>query len=125
MKASEIMTTKVVKVEANTPVKEICRILISHKVSGVPVVDEENNLLGFVSERDIISKVGERGFLNKRALEVMNKDVIAVEKNASSEEVMQIFVNKPYRYIPVIKKGKLVGIISRKDLIDHLMLGYY
>jgi len=125
MKASEIMTTKVVKVEANTPVKEICRILISHKVSGVPVVDEENNLLGFVSERDIISKVGEQGFLNKRALEVMNKDVIAVEKNASSEEVMQIFINKPYRYIPVIKKGKLVGIISRKDLIDHLMLGYY
>jgi len=125
MKVSKIMTTKVVKVEANTPVKEICRILISHKVSGVPVVDEENNLLGFVSERDIISKVGERGFLNKRALEVMNKDVIAVEKNASSEEVMQIFVNKPYRYIPVIKKGKLVGIISRKDLIDHLMLGYY
>jgi len=58
-------------------------------------------------------------------LEVMNKDVIAVEKNTSSEEVMQIFVNKPYRYIPVIKKGKLVGIISRKDLIDHLMLGYY
>ena len=125
MKVSKIMTTKVVKVEANTPVKEICRILISHKVSGVPVVDEENNLLGFVSERDIISKVGERGFLNKRALEVMNKDVIAVEKNASSEEVMQIFINKPYRYIPVIKKGKLVGIISRKDLIDHLMLGYY
>ncbi len=125
MKASQIMTTKVVKVEANTPVKEICRILISHKVSGVPVVDGENNLLGFVSERDIISNVGERGFLNKRALDVMNKDVIAVEKDASSEEIIQIFMNKPYRYIPVVKKGKLVGIISRKDLIDHLMLGYY
>lgn len=125
MKASEIMTLKVIKVKADTPVKEICRILISHKVSGVPVVDEENNLLGFVSERDIISKVGERGFLNKRALEVMNKDVVAVEKDASSEEVIQIFVNKPYRYIPVVKKSKLVGIISRKDLIDHLMLGYY
>ncbi|HDI45945.1 MAG TPA: CBS domain-containing protein [Candidatus Omnitrophica bacterium] len=125
MKVSKIMTTKVVKVEANTPVKEICRVLISHKVSGVPVVDGENNLLGFVSERDIISKIGERGFLNKRALEVMNKEVLAVDKDASSEEVTKIFMTNPYRYIPVVKKGKLVGIISRKDLIDHLMLGYY
>lgn len=125
MKVSEIMTRKVVKVYADTPVKEICEILIANKVSGVPVVDKENNLLGFVSERDIISKVGERGFLNKKAYEVMNKDVIAVEKEASSQEVMQIFITKPYRYIPVVKNGKLVGIISRKDLIDHLMLGYY
>jgi CBS domain-containing protein len=125
MKVSEIMTRKVIKVDADTPVKEICQTLIAHKVSGVPVVDKENNLLGFVSERDIISKVGERGFLNKKAYEVMNKEVIAVEKDASSQEVMQIFVTKPYRYIPVVRKGKLVGIISRKDLIDHLMLGYY
>lgn len=125
LKAKDIMTKKVITVKKDTEIKEICEILIRYKLSGVPVVDKSKNLSGFISERDIVANVSLKDFLKKKAEDLMTKNVISVSYDAPTEEISRIFTERPYRYLPVTKQNKVVGIISRKDVIDRLLGQYY
>lgn len=125
LQAKDIMTKKVIVVRKDTKIQDICKILIKNKLSGVPVVDKKRNLAGFISERDIIAKVNLRDFLQKKAEDLMTKDVVTISYNTTTEEVARVFTEKPYRYLPVVRQNKVVGIISRKDVIDRLLGQYY
>lgn len=125
LQAKDIMTKKVVTVYEDTKIQDVCKILIKDKLSGVPVVDKKYNLVGFISERDIIVKITLKNFLQKKAKDLMTKDVLSVCYDTPTEDVARLFTEKPYRYLPVIKQNKIVGIISRKDVIDRLLGQYY
>jgi CBS domain-containing protein len=120
----EMMDKKVISVSADTGLKRICQLLTKHKISGIPVVNSKKELLGFVSERDIIAAVPKTNFYEKAAKDIMVKKLTIVEDTTSLNEVSLIFSNEPFRHLPVIRKGKLVGIISRLDIINQ-MLGHY
>jgi CBS domain-containing protein len=120
-----IMIKQVVAVKENESLENVCKILVSKKLSGVPVVDKNKNLAGFISERDIIVAVGRGNFTNKKVSDVMTSRVFSIEENEPIEQVSQIFTDKPFRYVPVKRGNKLVGIVSRKDVINKLMGQYY
>ncbi|OIO37870.1 MAG: hypothetical protein AUJ75_03535 [Candidatus Omnitrophica bacterium CG1_02_49_10] len=124
-KVRDVMTGRVTVVKVDTDVQRICKMLIKNRVSGLPVVDKKERLVGFVSERDIIGAVGSKNFLKKKAKDVMSKKVVSVPEELKVEEVSRIFTEKPYRYLPVTKGGKVAGIISRKDVINRLVGQYY
>ena len=121
----EIMDKKVVAVSRKITLPAVCKILIKNRLSGVPVIDEKKNLVGFISERDIIAAIGKGITLNSKAGEVMVKKVVSVKEGASAEEASQAFTANPYRYLPVTQKKKIIGIISRKDVIEKLLGQYY
>jgi len=121
----EIMVKKVVTAKESDPLQKICKLLISLKLSGVPVVDANNRLIGFISERDIISAVGSKRFQNKKVSDVMTRKVLSIDDNTPIDQISQVFIDKPFRYIPVTKGGRLVGIVSRKDVINRLLGQYY
>lgn len=123
-KAREIMMRKVTTVQDIASVQEASRALVKNNVSGVPVVDRDKSLVGFISERDIIAAAAKPGFLKKRVKDIMTKKVVAVEQSDDIEEISKLFSEKPIRCLPVMDKGRLVGIILRKDVISKL-LGYY
>jgi CBS domain-containing protein len=125
LRVKDIMTKDIITIPQDLSVQEICHILIKHRLSGLPVIDKKKNLVGFVSERDIIASVGLKHFLNKKASDVMTKRVFSVKENVSAEEVSKIFTEKPFRYVPVMRGSKVVGVISRKDVIDRLLGQYY
>lgn len=120
-----IMVKQVVTINEDKSLKDICKLLISKKLSGIPVVNKKDDLTGFISERDIIKAVGEGSFSNKKVSDVMTKRVFTVEECKPAEQVSQIFTDKPFRYIPVTRGNKLVGIVSRKDVISKLLGQYY
>jgi CBS domain-containing protein len=120
----EMMNKSVVSVTPETTLTKICQLLTRYKISGVPVVGKKKELLGFVSERDIIAAVPKQNFFKKTAKDIMIKGLTTVEDTTSLNEVSLIFSNEPFRHLPVMKKGKLVGMISRKDIINQ-MLGHY
>ena len=120
----EMMNKKVVAIKLTDSVKKICQVLTKNMITGVPVVDNKKEILGFVSERDIIAAVNKPNFMKKTAKELMVKDVYIVEDSASLNEVSLIFSKEIFRHLPVTRKGKLVGIITRKDIINQ-MLGHY
>ena len=125
LKAKDIMTKNVFCTEKNTKVRDICKLLIKHRLSGLPVVDKQGNLVGFISQRDIIARVALQDFLEKKAKDLMVKKVLYVFEDTFCDQISRIFTEKPYHYLPVIRAKKVVGIISRKDVIGRLLGQYY
>lgn len=121
----EIMVKKVVTVNAGESLEGVCKLLVSKKLSGVPVVNADAKLVGFISERDIIAAIGSGSFKGKKVSDVMTRNVLSIDEEDPADKISQLFTDKPFRYIPVTKNDKLVGIVSRKDVINKLLGQYY
>ena len=114
--ASEIMTRKVITVPATLPVKEIAQILNERKITGLPVVDDSDRVVGIVSELDIISRQGET------AAEIMSEQVISATEETDAAEVAHLFTSRRIRRVPILSEGRLVGLVSRSDLMRLYMV---
>lgn len=148
MRAKDIMKKNVIYISKDEKVKEIVSILMQNHVSGVPVVDHNKQLIGIVTEKDLITK--EKGlnvssymefiasilfvdgeikykgnYQNLRyltATDIMSSPVYAVHLNATLDEIASVMVNRHINRIPVIDEEKrLVGIIGRSDLLPTLL----
>jgi len=142
MKATDIMTATVVTVGPDTGIKEIAKLLATHQISAVPVVDPENHILGIVSEGDLIRRADRSTFKGpkawwlaiiispeKRASEyirdhgtqaqdVMTRDVITVSEDASLHDIAALLEKHRIKRVPVTRDGKLSGIVSRANLLQ-------
>src|SRR5690349_4483082 len=111
------MTGKVVTISPQATIDEAVSLLLDHRVSGLPVVDKDNRLLGVITEIDIIDLVYKADIETSRVGDHMTRDVRTVEATTSIDEAASIFCGQPIRRLPVIRDGRLIGIISRRDLI--------
>ncbi len=111
MRAAEVMTTKVITVREEQTKQQVARLLSQHHISGLPVVNGENVVVGVVSEYDIIGKNGQT------VGEIMTRGVISITPDTDLEEVRHILVNERIKRLPVLDQGRLVGIVSRADLV--------
>jgi CBS domain-containing protein len=143
MKAYEAMTGNVISVGANTPVREIAALLVQHRISAVPVVSAEGRVIGIVSQTDLghrsetdtekrrkwwlemfaDSNAKARDYIKTHgsvANDIMTRFVVSVPKDAQLSEVAEILDTHRIRQVPVMEHGKLVGMISRADLVRKL-----
>ncbi len=125
MQVSELMRKDVITVEESANVREICKVLSKHRMSGAPVLNKSGKLVGFISERDIIAAVPKAGFIKKTAKQLMTKNVRTIEEDAPLTHASKIFSEELYRSLPVTKEGKLVGMVSRNDVVSQMMKHYY
>ena len=112
-------------VQNDTPVKKISKVLTDMKVSNIPVVDKKGYLLGVVSEKDIIKCFSKSDFLSLKAEDIMTTKIIHVKDSDALEKVAKIFSEKNLRKLPVIKRKKVIGIITRDDIISRFMKYYW
>src|ERR1035437_5481212 len=122
MKASEFMTTGVITVGLSTSVGDIVRSLLTNRISAVPVLDEHGALVGIVSEADLIHLEGS-DFLKShgvKAADVMTKPVIAANPEMGLEELVGLFDKHRIKRVPVVDHGKIVGIVSRANILQAL-----
>jgi CBS-domain-containing membrane protein len=143
MKVDSIMTADVVSVATNTTVRAIARLLVDHDIDGVPVVDSGGRVAGMVTESDLIVRNANlhfprflqimeariflenpkhfdeevRKMLGTTAADVMSSPAIVVEPGDDIERAATLMVEKRVHTLPVVQSGKLVGIISRSDLV--------
>jgi CBS-domain-containing membrane protein len=113
--AGELMTRDVVTAAPDTAVGELARTLLAHQIGGVPVVDEAGILVGMVSGFDVISKGG------ATTGEIMSRGVVTVTETSSVDDVVSLMGLHGIRRVPVCRDGRLVGIISRSDLLRHFV----
>jgi len=144
MKARELMSTNLVVVPPETPVTAVASLLASRGISAVPVVDAAGAPVGLVTEGDLIRRLADEkpgpvawffglfkdsGKLadrfskahGKTARDVMTAELATVGEGASAEEIAQLMEKRGIRRVPVVKDGRLVGIVSRADLLRAVL----
>jgi CBS domain-containing protein len=140
MKVADIMTRDVFCVPPDALVRDVARLMMEHRISGVPVVDGERRVLGVVSERDLLRRpeIGtdreERGWLSmlvsdeirvrdfaksrgRSAREVMTQPAICVTAQTSLEEALDVMERHGIKRLPVLEQGRLAGLMSRADVV--------
>jgi len=137
MKIEQVMTRDVVTVSADASLKEVARTLTGKRISGLPVCDADGAVLGIVSEADILRK--EQGFvpepggllgwlfekadaegsrlLARTAAEAMTSPAVTIAPDASVNEAARVMTMRGINRLPVVRSGRLVGIVSRADLV--------
>jgi CBS domain-containing protein/DNA-directed RNA polymerase subunit RPC12/RpoP len=114
MKVEDVMTTDVITVREQETRQQAARLLSQHHISGLPVVNDDNAVVGVVTEYDVIGKEG------KTVGDIMTRAVISVTPDTSLDEVSRILVHERIKRLIVLDQGRLVGIISRADLVKEI-----
>lgn len=117
--AKEIMSKSVLTVDKDTTPNELIKTLVRERVTGLPVVDDEMCLLGVVTEKDILKMLYNKE-KSKTVQELMTRDVVTFDQDDDLINIFKCLVNNSFRRVPVMSKGRLVGIISRRDIIKFL-----
>jgi CBS domain-containing protein len=116
-KAKDIMTTHMVSVSIEDTVDHAILLMVKHRISGLPVTDEQGCPQGIVSEFDLLELICEGGTEEGSVYNYMSPHLFAVEEEDSWVHVADMFRTHHVRRLPVLRDGKLVGIITRHDLM--------
>jgi CBS-domain-containing membrane protein len=119
MKVGEIMTPNVISVTEDATTREVAQVLDRHRISGLPVCDGDGHIVGVISEFDLIAKPAAHS-----AKDAMSRDVISVMEDTSVDEVRYLLVHRRIKRVPVLRGQKLVGIVSRADLVREIALSW-
>ena len=142
--ARDLMTREVVSIPPTMPVGSVARLLAERGISAVPVLAADGRMLGIVTELDLIRRlsgaedqrpgwlhrlIGNRDLDAERyaqvhgtlAEDVMTRDVVFVDESNSAEHIAHLMEERGIRRVPVLREGRLVGIVSRADLLQALL----
>jgi CBS domain-containing protein len=149
MNASDVMTTAVIAVKPDATVQEVAQLLLTNGVSGVPVVDHSGKLLGILSEGDLLRRSHEgawpkawgppprRGWAkllmdgavseteyvtqpDRKVADIMTREVIRAEPETSLSDIAAVMVHHRIKRVPIVRNGKVVGIVSRQNIVQAL-----
>lgn len=142
--AKDVMSKKLMTLRKETPVREAAELLSSNNIGGAPVVDDEGRLIGIVTESDLIMQDVKLRFptyvellngyiylptslqrfetelrkaVGARVGDVMSTDVITVDEDTTVEDIATLMVDEDISRVPVMSGGKLVGIVTKGDLV--------
>ena len=126
LQAKDIMTKDVISVKRETPIYKAVELMVEKNITGIPVVEDEMTLVGILSEKDVLRLFYKKGNeAGKTVDDFMTQPAIFFNEDESLLDVCNCLINNPFRRVPVTSKGKLVGIISRKDIICECILRDY
>ncbi|MCA9090553.1 MAG: CBS domain-containing protein [Planctomycetaceae bacterium] len=118
--ARDIMTTKVLTVSPDQDLFDVISLLIKHKISGAPVVDRNGRYLGVFTERTSISLLMDavtQGTPTNRIEPFIDTDAVTIGPDTDLLTIAQILKDTHYRRLPVLQHGKVIGLISRRDVL--------
>ncbi len=118
MKARDVMNTPIVAASTMAAAREVAVYMLLGGFSGVPIADVDGSLVGIVTELDLIRTLrAGKPLETTRVSEIMTREVVTVDVSAPVEDIMEILDNERILRVPVVERGKTVGIVSRPDLL--------
>jgi len=123
MVAADIMTKDVITLRPKTNIIDAVKALVNNKISGAPVVNDQGNILGVVTEKDLLVSLDFIGMGEAQEVyveEFMTIDVITFDENTSVKEIIQTLVMKNIKRVPILRDNKVVGIVSRRDILKNI-----
>ncbi|MFZ5572103.1 MAG: CBS domain-containing protein [Thermodesulfobacteriota bacterium] len=149
LKVKDIMTREVISVTPDTEVVQAAKILLEKRINGMPVVDEQNRLVGIICQSDLIAQQKRfpipnlftflDGYISLTSVKQIEHEIqklaavtvaqamtpkpVTVHPETAIEEVAALMVDKYYHTLPVVENGLLVGIVGKEDILRTLMGG--
>lgn len=122
LKARDIMTENVINVKGDMPIYEALELFEKHNISGVPVVEDDMTLIGILSERDVLRLFHSSNDTESETVnDYMTRPAVHFDEEESLSDVCGCLTDNYFRRVPVTSEGKLVGIVSRKDIIREIL----
>jgi CBS domain-containing protein len=118
--ARNVMTTDVIHVTKDTNIYEAIQTMVAHNVTGLPVVNEDGMLVGVVTEKDVLRLLYNVEDRPGTVAEFMSRNVVAFDQDDDLCDLVESFKVNHFRRVPILDRGRLVGIVSRKDIIRHI-----
>jgi CBS domain-containing protein len=119
-RAKDLMTTHVISVAPEDTIDRAVALMVRHRISGLPVVDQEGCPVGIVSEFDLLELICEGETEQEQVSHYMTRGLVSVNEEDSWVAVADLFREKRIRRLPVLRDGKLAGIITRHDLMHAI-----
>jgi len=144
MKARDVMTLGVYTVKPTTSVKDVARLFMQRRISAVPVVDDQGKIIGIVSEGDLLHRseistqrrhpwwldlmvrdevLDAEEYIKahaKQVADIMTRNVITAETDTPLQEIAEILAKYTIKRVPIVRDGRLVGIVSRANLVQAI-----
>jgi CBS domain-containing protein len=131
MLAANVMTFGAATTHPEAPIEEVARLMLQYRISGLPVVDKDGTLVGMVTEGDLLRQQTAEGTRRssqsagqenendktKSVADVMTRDVIWVNEDTRVSEIADLMHRHGIKRVPVVGRGKVIGIVSRGDLL--------
>jgi CBS domain-containing protein len=121
--ARDIMTENVVTILPSCSVGSAIEQLIHEQISGLPVVDENDQLVGIVTEFALLATAYDESITNESVDKHMTTDVLTVDIDDAVRKVADLFIVHRVRRVPVMEKGRIAGLISRRDVLKAVYEG--
>ena len=120
--AFDYMTSKVITFKADQGIIEVIETITKRKISGAPVINDNGEIIGIITEKDCLRLIYDEKYHNLppnkgNVINYMSKKVVTVDSKTRIDELANMFMNSNFRRYPVLKDGKMVGIISRRDVL--------
>jgi CBS domain-containing protein len=121
-KIKDIMTKDVITVNKETRIQDVIKIIVENNITGLPVVNNKMQLVGIISEKDVLSLLYNVGSRTGRVEEFMSRKVVCFDVDDNLVDVCECLVNNHFRRVPIVEgpKKKLVGIITTKNIVERI-----
>ena len=118
--ARDVMSTEIITITEDATMKDVIKILVRRGITGLPVVSDDMELLGMVTEKDVLRALYNRNVQVNSVADLMTGDTVCFDENDDLIKIFKGLVENNFRRVPILSQGKLVGVISRADIIKFL-----
>ena len=126
VKVKHIMTANVVTVRRDTPISEVTELLMKRNITGIPVVEHDMTLIGVVTEKDVLRLFYASGHATNRTVaDFMTSPAVHFDENEDLRNVCTCLMDNFFRRVPVTSNEKVIGIVSRRDILAYMSRADY
>ncbi|MHC4618259.1 MAG: CBS domain-containing protein [Planctomycetota bacterium] len=122
IKAGNIMTKEVITVTEDTPIYDAVVLMARNNITGIPVVKNDMTLVGILTEKDVLRLFYAHGHEKDKNVDYfMTRPAVSFEEDANLRDICDCLTQNNFRRVPVTSRGKVVGIVSRADIIEYIL----
>jgi CBS domain-containing protein len=118
--AKEVMNNNVITIGRDEDLCEAVRSMVLNNVTGLPVVEEDGTLAGIITEKDVLTMLSDMPCPPARVADFMTTKVVCFDPQDDLDIIAESFRQNHFRRVPILDRGRLVGIISRRDIIRYI-----
>ncbi|HUW20332.1 MAG TPA: CBS domain-containing protein [Sedimentisphaerales bacterium] len=122
IKAKNIMTTEIITVKADTPIYQAVELMVRNDITGIPVVDDDMTLVGILTEKDVLRLFYAHEHEKSETVGYfMSERPVGFDEDADLRDICDCLTQNNFRRVPVTARGRVVGIVSRADIIEYIL----